>query len=177
MATPTFLNQLLAKDPRKLVRFPEYPLEAALAELKELQQRVSAAMPPPAPAAVPPAPEPPASPEGLGSSLAALATHVWRTKGKMVDSATGEPKEDSKRAYRHVEASIETLAQMGVTINDWLDQPYDPGLPVKVLTFQPHPGVTRDTVIEAVRPTVIWREQLLQLAEVVVGIPGNTEKL
>jgi hypothetical protein len=65
---------------------------------------------------------------------------------------------------------------MGITLNDWIGQPYDPGLPVKVLTFQPAEGVVRDTVIEAVRPTVIWRDRLLQLGEVVVGIPINPEK-
>ena len=76
-----------------------------------------------------------------------------------------------KRAYRHVESAIDSLAQMEVTMNDWLNQSYDVGLPVKVLAFQPTPGLTRDTVIEAVRPAIVWKNQLLQLGEVIVGTP------
>ena len=65
------------------------------------------------------------------------------------------------------------LKQMGLTINDWVNQPYDAGLPVKVLTFQPAPGVDRDIILETVRPTVMWRDRLVQLGEVVVGTPVN----
>jgi hypothetical protein len=56
-------------------------------------------------------------------------------------------------------------------MNDWVNQPYDTGLPVKVLSFQPTPGLDRDTVIETVRPTVIWKDRLLQSGEVIVGTP------
>lgn len=114
--------------------------------------------------------------ESIDAGLCALATHVWRTKGKLVDPDNGEPKEETRRIYRHVEAALESFNQMGVTLTDWIGQPYDPGLPVKVLTFQPTEGITRDTVVEAVRPTVVWKERLLQLGEVVVGIAPNSEK-
>lgn len=183
MPNPSLFAQIFARDPRKLVRFPEYPVDLALAELRNLQDHVEQAKklaesPAPAPAVSAPAPAetPAAVPEALMQSIAALATQVWRTKGKLVDPGTGEPKEETRRAYRHVESALETFAQMGVTLNDWVNQPYDPGLPVKVLTFQPTPGVMRDTVVEAVRPTVVWKDRLLQLGEVVVGIPPNTEK-
>jgi hypothetical protein len=63
---------------------------------------------------------------------------------------------------------------MGVVIRDQLNEPYDPGLPVNVLTFQPMPGLTRDTIIEVVRPTIIWQERVLQIGEVVVGTPANS---
>jgi hypothetical protein len=176
MSQPSFVTQLLARDPRKLVQFPDFPIDAAMSELRELQEqveqaskRVASAPPMPTPAA------PGALPEGFAAALASLATQVWRTKAKLLDSATGEPREENKKVYRHVEAALEALTQLGVSLNDWTQQPYDPGLPVKVLTFQPAPGLERDTVIEAVRPTVIWKDQLLQLAEVVVGIPANTD--
>ena len=111
----------------------------------------------------------------MPAALSSLATHLWRAKGKLVDPATGEPREESRRIYRHVEAALETFSQLGVTMNDWLNQPYDPGLPVKVLTFQPTPDLTRDTVVEATRPTVMWNDRLLQLAEVIVGIPPGKD--
>lgn len=169
MAIPALLAQFFATDPRKLVRFPDLPLEAALTELQRAEQQLAAAAL--ASAAPAPAPSAPAPVEGLDAAISALATHVWRTRGKLVDATTNEPKEETRRAYRHVEAALETFEQLGVKLNDWLDQPYDPGLPVKVLTFQPTEGLMRDTVVEVVKPTVIWGDRLLQLGEVIVGIP------
>jgi hypothetical protein len=97
--------------------------------------------------------------------------------GKTVDPATGEPREEMRRVHRHIEGALEVLKQMGLTINDWVNQPYDAGLPVKVLAFQPAPGVERDTILETVRPTVMWKNRLVQLGEVVVGTPvGSGEK-
>ena len=89
----------------------------------------------------------------------------------MVDPKTGAPREETRRLYRHIEGALEALTGMGVRLSDWIDQPYDAGLPVKVLSFQPTPEVTRDTVIEAVRPAVFWQDRLLQVGEVIVGIP------
>jgi hypothetical protein len=96
--------------------------------------------------------------------------------GKTVDPVTGEPREEMKRIHRHIEGALDMLKQMGLTINDWVNQPYDAGLPVKVLTFQPAPGVTRDTILETVRPTVMWRNRLVQTGEVVVGTPAGPEE-
>jgi len=98
--------------------------------------------------------------------------------GKTVDPTTGEPRDEMKRVHRHIEGALEVLKQMGLTINDWVNQPYDAGLPVKVLTFQPSPGVKRDTVLETVRPTVMWKDRIVQVGEVVVGTPvGTGEKI
>ena len=108
-----------------------------------------------------------------GQSVASFAVATNRTWN---DSNSGEPREETRRVFRHVEAACEVFQQMGVVIKDWLKQPYDAGLPVKVITFQPTPQIQRDTVIEAVRPTVIWKDQLLQMGEVIVAIPENTEQ-
>ncbi len=164
---PGLWAQIFARDPRVLVRFPELPIDAALAELAQLTDA------PAAPSDRTPPAMTAAENDQLPQAISSLATHLWRAKGKLVDPATGEPREESRRIYRHVEAAIDTFTNLGVTMNDWLNQPYDPGLPVKVLTFQPTPELTRDTVVEAVRPTVMWNDRLLQLAEVIVGIPPD----
>ncbi len=168
MPAPGFLQQVFARAPKSLARLPEVPVDRALEELRGWQTSRAGATPPPAAAS--PAP----SSDALGATLCHLATHVWRAKNKMVDPKTGQPLDEMKRAYRHVEGAIDTLVQMEVTMNDWLNQSYDVGLPVKVLAFQPTPGVTRDTVIEAVRPAVVWKNQLLQLGEVIVGTPPGS---
>jgi hypothetical protein len=110
----------------------------------------------------------------LAAAFGGLATQVWRAYGKTVDPATGQPREEMRRVHRHIEGALDVLKQMGLTINDWVNQPYDAGLPVKVLTFQPAPGVVRDTILETVRPTVMWKNRLVQLGEVVVGTPVDS---
>lgn len=190
----SLLAQLTARDPSKVVRFPELPLDDAIASLgrmaetlEKLQQALAAqppaaaptmgSMPPVLPASTEAAPgEGSGVPETLGGPIASLATQVWRARNRLVDPETGEPREETRRVFRHVEAACEVFQQMGVVIKDWLKQPYDAGLPVKVITFQPTPQIQRDTVIEAVRPTVIWKDQLLQMGEVIVAIPENTEQ-
>ena len=176
--TPSLLAQILARDPRKTVRFPDVPVDEALAALRQLQEALRQPAPPSLAVAAPvvPAPAPaPEETEELSAALGGLATQVWRARSRIVDPATGEPREEMKRVHRHVEGALDALKQLGLTMNDWVNQPYDAGLPVKVLTFQPTPGLARDTILEAVRPTVIWKDRLLQLGEVIVGIPVSPE--
>lgn len=161
----TFLQQLLARDPRKLARFPDPAIDQALTAWRALSESLSET------AATPP-PEPPAAPAaGLDGPLADLATHVWRARHRLNDQS--EPADAVRRSGRHIDSAVEAFAQLELTLKDWLNEPYDPGLPVKVLTFQPTPGLARDTVIEAIRPAVLWRGRLLQSGEVVVGTPPD----
>jgi len=169
------LAQIFARNPRKQVRFPELPVDEALTAVRrwEAALRETRAAPP---ATATPGPEED-DPEGLSTAFGGLATQARRAMGKTVDPATGEPREEMRRVHRHIEGALEVLKQMGLTINDWVNQPYDAGLPVKVLAFQPAPGVERDTILETVRPTVMWKNRLVQLGEVVVGTPvGSGEK-
>ncbi|HWZ95652.1 MAG TPA: hypothetical protein VNW30_10695 [Opitutaceae bacterium] len=165
MTASSFFAQVFARDPRRIVRFPEAPLDQALADWKKIQSTPAPAADLPAPTAGAPAP--------ALDQVAAIATHVWRAKSKLVDPATGQPREETRRTYRHIESTLDTLAQMGVVIRNLLNEPYDPGLPVNVLTFQPTPGLGRDTIIEVVRPTIIWQDRVLQVGEVVVGTPES----
>ena len=159
MTTPSFFARVFARDPRRLVRFPEAPLDQALADWEKIRTA------PPASAAAAPSP--------VLDRVAEIATHVWRAKSKLVDPASGQPREETRRIHRHVESALESLVQMGVVIRDQLNEPYDPGLPVNVLTFQPTPGLSRDTIVEVVRPTILWQERVLQIGEVVVGTPAT----
>jgi len=165
MTASSFFAQVFARDPRRIVRFPEAPLDQALADWKKIQSTPAPAADLPAPTAGAPAP--------ALDQVAAIATHVWRAKSKLVDPATGQPREETRRTYRHIESTLDALAQMGVVIRNLLNEPYDPGLPVNVLTFQPTPGLGRDTIIEVVRPTIIWQDRVLQVGEVVVGTPES----
>lgn len=169
----SFFAQLLAKNPRRQARFPDVPLDQAMREFEALREK--AAEPPPAEPAAAPAAVDPASP--LSGAIASVMTNLWRARLKLVDATTGEPKEETRRVHRHIEGALETFQQLGVTISELMNQPYDAGLPVKVLTFQPMPGIERDTIVEVVRPTIIWQDTLLQMGEIVVGIhPESSQK-
>ena len=172
MNDPGIFQLLMASDPRQLAKFPPIPLEKAMGEVQALKN-ASTGGAAPAPSVVPAAAivsglEPV---EALGSSIATLATHIWRAQTRMVDPKTGEAREETRRLYRHIEGALDTFASMGVRLSDWVGQPYDAGLPVKVLSFQPTADLACDTVIEAVRPAVFWQDRLLQVGEVIVGIP------
>lgn len=186
----TLLQQFLATDPRKLARFPEVPIDRALADWQRLASApaagpapsaaaaspavsappastaVAAQPPSPAPATAPAAAAPEVAPSSeFGPAFAELATHVWRARNRLGSA----PPEVARRSLRHLEAAIETLRQLEVTSKDWLNEPYDPGLPLKVISFQPTAGLVRDTIIEVVRPAVFWQNRLMQSGEVVVG--------
>lgn len=171
MNDPSLMQLLMATDPRKLARLPEAPLDKALTEVRALKETAATA-----PAPIPPAAATGPAAPGTGTSphdegMAALATNVWRAKMRLIDPKTGEPREETRRLYRHIEGAMEAFGSLGVRLADWLDQPYDAGLPLKVLSFQPTPELACDTVIEAVRPAVFWQDRLLQVGEVIVGIP------
>jgi hypothetical protein len=104
-------------------------------------------------------------------SYAAIATHAWRAKGRIVDSDTGEPKEGMERICRHIEGILQALEEDSVLIKDYAGGIYDTGMAVKALAFEPTPGINREMVKETIRPTIIFNNQVLQLGEVIVGTP------
>ena len=167
MNDPGMLQLLMATEPKRLARLPEVPLDRALAEAQALKAAATAS---------PATEEATVAPQALDGPLAALATNIWRAQAKMIDPKTGEPREETRRLYRHIEGALEAFAAMGVRLSDWVGQPYDAGLPLKVISFQPITDVTRDTVVEAVRPAVFWQDRLLQVGEVIVGIPPTPSK-
>jgi hypothetical protein len=104
-------------------------------------------------------------------ALASIATNAWRAQNKMVDSDTGEAKEEMKRVYRHIEAIFESLSQIGVETIDPVGRVYDSGMALKVVTFEPTPGLSSEEIKETIKPSVAWQGRLIQIGEVIVGTP------
>jgi len=103
--------------------------------------------------------------------LADLATGLWRLRQRFLDAATGEPREESRRAFRDVEALLQRLKEESIDIQDHTGDPYDPSLSLRVAAFQPTPGLAQDRVLETLKPTVYYRQERIQVGEVIVGIP------
>jgi len=107
----------------------------------------------------------------LDRVFADIATNAWRAGRRMLDEETGEPKDGMKRAYRHVEALVETLRKMDIRIDDMQGRAFDSGMAVKVITFDPTPGLAREEITETIRPLITWQNRLIQMGEVIVGTP------
>ena len=106
----------------------------------------------------------------LPKALSNIATNVWKARSRMVD-AQGEPREETKRIYRHIESILDSLALLRVEIRDHTGETFNYGMPLTVITTQPTKGINRERVIETIKPTVYWNRQLIQAGEVVVATP------
>lgn len=109
----------------------------------------------------------------IEQALSIIATNAWRARNKMVDADNGETKEEMKRVYRHIEAQFDALSQIGIEVRDLRGRTYDAGMALKVISFEPQPGLTKDEVVEMIKPTVIRNGQLIQMGEVIVGTPQS----
>jgi hypothetical protein len=112
-----------------------------------------------------------AEPDDLRRLLADLATGLWRLRRRLLDPATGEPIEALRRPLRDVEALCERLREEQVGIQDHTGSLYDPTLSLRVAAFQPTPGANEERVVETLKPTVYWRQQRIQIGEVIVAMP------
>lgn len=118
-------------------------------------------------------PPPSSSEEGdQDSFLADIATGLWRLRGKMVDMSNEVPTDDVKWTKRYFESVWDALTSADIRVVDHTNTPFDSGLSLKSLAFQPTPGLTREMVIETIKPTVYKGQRKIQMGEVIVGTPA-----
>jgi len=122
-----------------------------------------------------PAAEPAAQPDKGGGlterSVADIATSIWRLRGRAAALPGG-----MRSVTRHAESAWDALAQAGVEVRDHVNDPFDPGLALTVVAYQPTPGIDRDRVVEAIRPSIYLNDRLIQSAEVIVGTPEHAHE-
>jgi len=94
-------------------------------------------------------------------TLSDVATAVWRLQNKITDGP----------ALRHVRAVVDALTAAGVETRQYDRIAFDSGMRLRVLAFEPTPGLTGERIVETVRPSVHLHGTLIQLGEVIVGIP------
>jgi hypothetical protein len=152
----------------KQLKYPKefriLPMEMPLDELKrlgELIKNLSKSLPHPDVTIV--------SKEINKDFLAEVSVGAWRLKKKMTDSKSGEPLDEMSRAYRHLESVFFTLEKQGVEIQDHDGQPFDPGLSIKVLTYQPTPGIDKEYVLETIKPSIYFKGDRILMGEVIVA--------
>ena len=106
-------------------------------------------------------------------ALSHIATNAWRAKVKMLDAETGEAKQDMQRVYRHIEAIFENLKSLGIETIDPTGRAYDSGMALKVVGFEPTPGLSKEEIKETIKPSISMQNRLIQMGEVIVGTPAK----
>jgi hypothetical protein len=101
--------------------------------------------------------------------LAEVSVGAWRLKKKMTDPKSGEPLNEMSRAYRHLESVFITLEKEGIEIMDHDGQPFDAGLSLKVLTYQPLPNIEKEFVYDTIKPSVYLKGERILMGEVIVA--------
>jgi hypothetical protein len=106
-------------------------------------------------------------------SLAEIGTGLWRLQRKMLQPGTDQPLEEMRRAYRYLESTLAALERANVRIRDHTGEKIpDTGiLQLKVLAYQPQAGVTGHQVQETIKPSIYFKDQMIQMGEVIVSIP------
>lgn len=122
-----------------------------------------------------PTPDSKSNPLYDNSLLVEIATNLWRMHIKMVDLQTGEPLEETRRLFRHLNAIKSALEEAGITIQDHTGVSFDSGMQISVIAFQPHEHLDRERIIETIKPSIYYRRKMMQMGQVIVGVPSNPE--
>jgi hypothetical protein len=81
-----------------------------------------------------------------------------------------------KWLVRQLESARDALSAVGIEAKGHTGESYVPGLAVTVLAFEPKAGTISDVIAETVKPSVFFRDALVQPAEVIVSTPPATSE-
>ncbi|MDR1514335.1 MAG: hypothetical protein LBS45_01460 [Synergistaceae bacterium] len=103
---------------------------------------------------------------GMAHFLIDLGTGIWRIRRK-IEGLSRMPKE-IKDALYSLESTWASMAEGGVEIID-----HTGAIPLKneakIIEVREIPNLTRDQVIETIKPTIMLKGEVIQLGEVVMG--------
>lgn len=111
--------------------------------------------------------------EELLDLAADVGTLVWRIQQRL--AATEELPKPLRKLSRDVERTWDALTQGGIEIKDHTGGDYEGGMALRVITSQPVSGLARRQIIETLKPTIYYRDRIIQMGEVIIGIPEETE--
>ena len=109
----------------------------------------------------------------------AIVINIWRIKSRMTDAFSKHTKEelakeDIKKIARNLESIYDSFTHLGIEIIDRTGESFDYGLPEKVVTAKPQDGITKELVLETLRPTIKWNKQIFPgEVEIVTPISKN----
>ena len=104
-----------------------------------------------------------------------IATNAWKARGRLNGIAPDAQSTDHRRLTRNLDAILDALSTIQVQIKDHTGEAYDYGLPLRIVASEPRAGISREVVIETVRPTVLLADHILQRGEVVIAVPQDEQ--
>ncbi|MHC1739760.1 MAG: hypothetical protein AB9897_01475 [Anaerolineaceae bacterium] len=104
-----------------------------------------------------------------------IGTGLWRLRQKMLQPGTDQPLDEMRRAYRHLESTLDAMTNAEIKIVDHTGElvPEGGGLKLKVLAYQPLTGISHRMVQETIKPSIFYKGQMIQMGEVIVSIPDE----
>lgn len=116
--------------------------------------------------------------EYFHSILSTIGTNLWRMKQAMIDPTTGEVTNGMKRPFRHLNALWDSLDESNVYIRDHTGEqvPDSGNFGLKVIAYEPQEGLEHEVVIDTLKPTVMYGNQVVQMGEVIVGFPKSNQE-
>jgi len=108
--------------------------------------------------------------------IISLITNLWRTKTRLIDPSSNEvkeevKKEDLKKIARYLDSMLEGIKNMGFEIKDRTGETFSYGLTENVIASESQDGITSEIIIETLKPTIYWKDQIAQHGEVVIATP------
>ena len=104
-----------------------------------------------------------------------VAVHAWRAERRMKDRLTDEVTTEHKATYRSITGILDSLKGIGLELRDREGEPYDYGLPEKVVAAEKRTGISREMVAETIRPSLFLNGQLLRAGEIVIAVPESVD--
>lgn len=119
--------------------------------------------------------------ELMAKEVLAMAVNVWRLKNRLTEPLSGEPREsmnrdDIRKILRNVDSLYDSFSRLDLEIIDRTGESFDYGLPEKVVSTRPQEGLTKERVIETLRPTLKWGSQFIP-GEVEIATPAKSSDL
>jgi hypothetical protein len=109
-------------------------------------------------------------------TYADLGTSWWRLARKMLRPGTDRPLDEMKGIFTFVESLRDVIEELGIQVIDHTGKEIPQNLSLEVLAYQEKPGLTKDRVSETVRPTVYYKDRMIQMGRVYVDTPVSAGK-
>jgi len=117
-------------------------------------------------------------PEGqnLIKVMAEVGTGIWRIE-KRIKSYNDLQEETREKLLNPIDSTIGALNRGGFEIIDPIGKKYNEGMALKA-TFQPSEDFEEKKIIDTLKPTIHYKNQIIQIGEVIVSFPMkiNQEK-
>lgn len=102
-----------------------------------------------------------------------VGTLVWRVQRRL--SVMGQLPKELNRISRDIESTWDALSKRGIEIKDHTGQDYVTGMALRVITSQPVTNLIKKQVIETLKPTIYYKEKIVQMGEVIIGVPEKNQ--